>query len=149
MERASKNLVIDASVAAKWFIPEPDSMKALKLRNKHIEGSITLMAPDLLIYEIANALSYHPDIEGEALKEDLEALFMIDIELIPPSSEYIAAVAETARLNSVTVYDSSYITLAEATATNLITADKKLYDKVTDNRKILMLDEMDTKWITS
>lgn len=51
MERAPQTLVIDASAAAKWFIPKEDTDKALMLRNKHIEGGLTLMAPDLLVYE--------------------------------------------------------------------------------------------------
>ena len=64
MERVPKNLVVDASVAAKWFVPETDSDKAVTLRNRHVEGGLTLMAPDLLIYEVANALVYHPEIAG-------------------------------------------------------------------------------------
>jgi predicted nucleic acid-binding protein len=146
VERAPKNLVVDASVAAKWFVPEADSDKAIRLRNRHIEGSLTLIAPDLLVYEVANALVYHPEILVEDLKDDLEALFMIDVELVPPSSELISSIAEKARLDAVSVYDSSYLTLAEVTATNLVTADRKLYDKVKDKGRVFILDELDQKW---
>jgi len=31
--------VVDASVAAKWFVPEADSDKAVTLRNRHVEGA--------------------------------------------------------------------------------------------------------------
>ncbi len=146
MERAPKNLVVDASVAAKWFVPEPDSDKAVTLRNRHIEGGLTLMAPDLLVYEVANALVYHPEITVEDLRDDLEALFMIDVELVPPSSELVSSIAEKARLSAVSVYDSSYLMLAEVTATNMVTADRRLYDKVKDEGRVFLLDELGQKW---
>ena len=146
MERAPKNLVVDASVVAKWFIPEVDSDKAVTLRNRHVEGGLTLMAPDLLVYEVANALVYHPELSVEDLREDLEALFMIDIELVPPSSELVSSIAEKARLAAVSVYDSSYLMLAEVTATNLVTADRRLYDKVKDYGRVFLLYELDQKW---
>ena len=146
MERAPQTLVIDASVVAKWFIPEEDRAEALKLRNKHIEGSLTLIAPDLLVYEVANALSYHPELKNEDLKEDIEALFMIDLELVPPSTKLTTSIASKARQLGISVYDSSYLALAETIATNMVTADKKLYDKVKATGLVLILNELDRKW---
>ena len=147
MERAPKNLVVDASVVAKWFIPEADSDKAVRLRNRHIEGSLTLMAPDLLLYEIANALVYHPEVTDEAIHEDMEALFNVDIELVSPSPELMASIADGARRRDVSVYDSSYLVLAEVVATNLVTADRRLYEKAKHTGQVLLLDELDQKWM--
>ena len=143
MERETKTLIIDASVAVKWFIPEPDSEKATKLRDRHIDGSLTLMAPDLLIYEVANALTYHPELTTEDIKEDIEALFMLDLDLIQPSSELAASAAEDARQHKITLYDSSYLALAEATSSTLITADTKLRDHTHETGLVLTLDELD------
>jgi len=140
-------VIVDASVVAKWFIPEEDSDKAVKLRNRHIDGSLTLMAPDLIVYEVVNALTYHPEISDEAIREDIEALFMIDLELVPPSTELVASIADKARQLAISIYDSSYLVLAEITATNLVTADKKFYDRVKETRQVLILDELDRKWI--
>ena len=147
MERAPKNLVVDASVAAKWSIPEADSDKAVMLRNRHVEGVLALMAPDLFVYEVANALVYHPELSVEEMIEDIKALCMIGVELVPPSSELVSSIAEKARLATVSVYDSSYLTLAEALATNLVTADRKLYDKVKKEGRVFLLDELGQKWI--
>jgi predicted nucleic acid-binding protein len=146
MERAPQTLIVDASVVAKWFVPEADSDKALRLRNRHIEGSLNLMAPDLLLYEIANALVYHPEIMDEDIREDMEALFTVDIELVSPSSELMASIAEGARHRDISVYDSSYLALAEVVATNLVTADRRLYEKVKHTGQMLLLDELDRKW---
>lgn len=43
-------LVVDSSVAIKWFVSEDDSEDALKLRDRH-----QLVAPDLLVAECVNA----------------------------------------------------------------------------------------------
>jgi len=147
VERAPQNLVVDASVVAKWFIPEADSDKAVKLRNRHIEGTLNLMAPDLLLYEVANTLVYHPEIRDEAIQEDMEALFAVDIELVSPSSELMASIAEGARRRDLSVYDSSYLVLAEYVATNLVTADRRLYDKAKHTGQVLLLDELDQRWM--
>jgi predicted nucleic acid-binding protein len=146
LERAPKTLIVDASVAAKWFVPEEDSGKAVKLRNRHVEGELTLMAPDLIVYEVANALSHHPDISDEALRENVEALFMVDLDLVSPSTELMALTADSARRYAISVYDSSYLALAEFIATNLVTADKRLYDKVGGGR-VLLLDDLDQAWV--
>ena len=146
MERAPKTLIIDASVAAKWFVPEGDSGKAVKLRNRHVEGELTLMTPDLIVYEVTNALSHHPDISDEALRENVEALFMVDLDLVPPSTELMALTADSARRYAISIYDSSYLALAEFIATNLVTADKRLCDKVGGGR-VLLLDDLDQAWV--
>lgn len=146
MERAPQTIVIDASVAVKWFIPEEDGEKALMIRNRHIEGGITLVAPDLLIYEVANALNYHPEIKNSDIEEDLRALFLVDLELIPPSSELTASITLRSRQLGISVYDSSYLALAETIGTNLVTADKKLCDKLKNTRQLLLLSELGHKW---
>ena len=51
-----KILVLDASVAVKWFNPEPLRDKALEIRESFVEGKIQLEAPSLLPYELGNAL---------------------------------------------------------------------------------------------
>jgi predicted nucleic acid-binding protein len=143
LERDSQTIVVDASVVIKWFIPEPDSNKAVKLRDRHIKGSLTLIAPDLLVYEVANALSNHPDLSVDEIKQDLEALLMLDLDLIQPSGEFVSSIAEDARKYAVSVYDSSYIALAKATSSSLITADRNLCEKAKKAGLALTLDEYD------
>ncbi|HVG07663.1 MAG TPA: type II toxin-antitoxin system VapC family toxin, partial [Thermoanaerobaculia bacterium] len=45
-------IVVDASVAIKWFLPEQHSLQALRL----LEGGRELVAPDLIWAEIGNVL---------------------------------------------------------------------------------------------
>ncbi|MBS7646137.1 MAG: type II toxin-antitoxin system VapC family toxin [Candidatus Bathyarchaeia archaeon] len=74
MERASKGIVVDASVAAKWFMPEEDSDKASKILREYADGRIEIPFADLLIYEVANVMRCRPDINGEALAGNTENL---------------------------------------------------------------------------
>lgn len=145
MERPPHSLVIDASTALKWFVPEEDTEKAVKLRNKHIEGENILFAPDLLIYEVANALKFRPDLTTEDLEKDIGALFALDIELIVPSSETIIKSTTTARKLDITVYDAAYITLAETIGSCVITADEKLYEKTKQTKLIQLLRDYPTE----
>ncbi|MEM2945934.1 MAG: type II toxin-antitoxin system VapC family toxin [Thermoproteota archaeon] len=69
-----KVLVLDASIAVKWFNVEPLREKALTIRNRYASGDIDLIAPDLLHYEVANALRYNPRFGVEDVKAALRAL---------------------------------------------------------------------------
>ena len=55
-----ERIVVDASVVVKWFVPEKDTGKALKLRDLYIRGDVELLSPTLLYYEVSNALRHHP-----------------------------------------------------------------------------------------
>lgn len=149
MERAPQTLVLDASAAAKWFLNEEDTEKALTLRNAHIEGHVSLAAPDLLVYEVANALNYHPKISDTDLNACLKDLLQLDLELVPPSSELSSHTAKTARRLEISIYDASYIALSDMIATNLVTADRKLHEKISKGRQSYLLHEMDRTWSLS
>jgi predicted nucleic acid-binding protein len=49
--------VVDASVVVKWFLHEPRRAEALTLLHLYQEERITLVAPILLVAEVANVLS--------------------------------------------------------------------------------------------
>jgi predicted nucleic acid-binding protein len=77
--------VLDASIAVKWLAPEPDSPDALKIRDAHVNEEVSLFAPDLLTYEVANALRYRSSLTNNDLKAGIESLFQLDLTLIGPT----------------------------------------------------------------
>jgi len=141
MAAESQNVVFDASVAVKWFVPEQDSKDALTLRDQHIEGRLTLYAPALIIYEVANALRYRSDITETDLEHDIEALFQLDIAFIAPSSKSTAKAALTAKRLGITVYDAVYVELAEDIGCKLVTADDDLNRKAKDTHLVTLLSD--------
>ena len=67
-------VVVDASVIVKWFVEEEGSNKSLKLRDQYIEGSIRIIAPELMVFEALNALYYKKLFSEDGLKRISEAL---------------------------------------------------------------------------
>jgi predicted nucleic acid-binding protein len=49
--------VLDSSVALKWALPEPDTAKAVRLRNEYRSRTYELIAPDFFPIEVAHALT--------------------------------------------------------------------------------------------
>jgi predicted nucleic acid-binding protein len=77
--------ILDASVILKWFVNEEDSSHALNLREEFYAGKREIVVPDLLLFEIANALRYNPSFSTKEIRESLDTLFGIGIEIITPT----------------------------------------------------------------
>ena len=58
----TEKIVVDASIAVKWFNLEEYSDIADSMKEAHIKGDIKLIAPSLMIFEVANTLRYNPDL---------------------------------------------------------------------------------------
>lgn len=95
-------LVIDASVVIKWFIEEKDSAKALLLKDNHINSKTILIAPDLLIYEVANVLLFSKIFTPLEIKGCLQDLYELEIDLINPSIDFVLSAIELAFSASMT-----------------------------------------------
>ena len=118
--------VVDASVATKWYLPENDTEAALSLRESHVNGEIRLISPDLMVYEVANALRYHPRTGMDRLAEHIGDLFTLDIGFDPTSETSMIAAIHSAFRLGLSIYDASYISLAERLDTVVYTADESL-----------------------
>jgi len=69
--------VLDASVVIKWFSEEEYTDRALKLRDDFSKGEIELVVPDLMLYEVSNALRYNSDFDETDVAEAVGTLFDI------------------------------------------------------------------------
>ena len=126
-----RNYVIDASVVLKWFSQacESDLDKAFQLRKDFRERNIDLYAPELLIYEIANVLRYKRILSEDIIYKAISSIYDMDI-LMPVNAGIMTQAVTIARQYHITVYDSSYLSFAQSVGCHLITADKKLYQKI-------------------
>ncbi len=146
MERAPQTLVLDASTAVKWFLKEEDTEKAVALRDAHLNGKLNLTAPDLIIYEIANALNYHPKLSAPDIQAYMRELSNYQLDLVAPSKDFVAHTITTARKYEISIYDASYLGLSDIIGTNLVTADKRLQAKTSENTNIYLLSDMGRAW---
>jgi predicted nucleic acid-binding protein len=125
-------LVIDASVACKWFIAETlsDHAEALLLNPS------ARIAPDLIVPELCN-VALTKLRRGEITAE--QATVMVD-ELPALLDELVPCMAMAARALAIArtvehpAYDCFYIALAEARDARLVTADRRLHSKLAKTR---------------
>lgn len=130
--------VIDASVAVKWFSEEEGTNAALDLREEHINGLKTLMAPDLLLYEVCNALRFKPGFTGEMVGRAVGDLMDIQVDFIVPSRELAERSAELAIEYDVTVYDSCYLALSDLMGVKVYTSDRRFYEKAKASGRLVL-----------
>lgn len=131
MARA-ETIVIDASVAVKWFNKEEYSDDADRLKEAHVRGRIRLAAPELLLYEVLNALRYNPELGESDVQVAAKTLIDIQILLPPPGYEWLKTATSICYKHGVTFYDAAYLALAKYLNTKLFTADQKFIEKVKD-----------------
>lgn len=124
------NVVPDASVVVKWFVPERYHEQARDLRDDYLDGRHDLEAPALLPFEVTNALRYSRFRDEERLTVAAESIAEYDLELRPFARS--GAVAETAVELDISVYDASYLGLAVAIDGRAYTADETLLETVSD-----------------
>jgi predicted nucleic acid-binding protein len=124
-------IVIDASVAVKWLLPEPGDAAAQEL----LASEERLVAPSLIRTEVAAALArrarfreIEPRDAETALGLWLQALRDGVISLVADEADLVTALGLTAEL-SHPLQDCLYLALAERLGAPLVTADKKFVIK--------------------
>lgn len=123
--------VLDASVAAKWFLPaaqETLTAEALRVLHGYAEGRLRLLVPDLFWPEFGNVLwkaVRRRRISRETAEEAIEALAERRIPTVASSSLLKEAFTIAAAFDRP-VYDGTYVALAIVSGAPLVTADERL-----------------------
>ena len=125
--------VVDASVAAKWFLPEPHKNKAEKLLRDFLADKVDLIAPDLIVAEVGNVLWHRSilrgDISANQASESFAYFLAIPLTLQPSSTIAVAAFKLAAETRH-RIYDMLYVALAQQNGCEFVTADEKLVNKL-------------------
>jgi predicted nucleic acid-binding protein len=124
-----KVFVIDASVAVKWYIPEPFSEQAVYYLELLREGKAKLLAPELIIAELGNIL-WKKELSGELARDEVQLIGETMANSFPAELTearlLLPAALEIAFELKLALYDSLYLALAIVKMATLVTADKKL-----------------------
>ena len=124
------NLVMDASVLIKFYVPEILSDRAERLLAKVEKKDIDLSAPDLIYPEAGNILwkkQRLKELTRFEVEEITDAILSLPLKM-EPSRSLLPLAVDIAMAYGITVYDASYLSLAKVYETTLITADRKLVD---------------------
>lgn len=127
--------VLDSSVVLKWFVDEVDSDLAIHLRDEYVEGLREIIIPDLLLYEISNALRYNTSFTVKEIKDSIDSIIDLEIEIVTPTKYLIHQSIEIARTDNITCYDAIFIALAVDIGDHVITADKKFHNSLSKEYK--------------
>jgi predicted nucleic acid-binding protein len=124
--------VLDASVAAKWFLPsaeEPISEQALQLFDRFSRGEVQLLVPDLFWPEFGNILWKAARLGRISRASAAQAISGLTQHYLitEPSRSLISDALRIAVEFDRTLYDSVYVALATITNAPLITADERLF----------------------
>ncbi|HBO45166.1 MAG TPA: PIN domain nuclease [Planctomycetaceae bacterium] len=117
-------IVVDASVVAAAFFPEPCSKNARVL----LTSGATLHAPDLIYPEVANVIwkrQVRKEISGEEARELLADVVELPLD-VAPSDQLVETALELAIQTGRTVCDCLYVALAIAHDVKMISGDRRL-----------------------
>jgi predicted nucleic acid-binding protein len=121
-------LIVDASVAIKWFVDEPGSNSARQLWRDEAR----LLAPDLIVPEVCNTIWRKVRIGQAAPAQAQEVVVRMQqgvLEFRPTLPLAARAMAVSLALDHP-AYDCFYLALAEREQSVVVTADERLISRL-------------------
>ena len=91
---------------------------------------VDIAAPDLMPYEVLNALRYNPGFGESQLVRTARALEKFGFWMLPLKGELAERCVENSLRYGISVYDSAYLSLGVAKDVPVFTVDARLIDKV-------------------
>ena len=135
-------LVVDSSVAIKWFISEDDSRDALTLRDRY-----QLVAPQLLVAECVNAfwkLARRGELTADEAALACQSLALTEV-VLEDMTDLVAQAGTMAIAFDHPAYDCFFLALAATEGLPFVTADLSLVRKLRaagfDDAEVLTLAE--------
>lgn len=127
-------LVVDASVAIKWFLSEIHSDEARLI----LESKWELWAPDYIWAEFGSTLSKKIRLKEVTVQEAESILkdFMRFPIQTHGSKLLLNSAWGLAKISGATIYDSLYLALAISRECFLVTADNKFYQSIKSSKEI-------------
>jgi predicted nucleic acid-binding protein len=136
-------VVVDASVAIKWLIPdradEADTDKALALLSAIQDGSVQLIQPPHWLAKVAAVLAR---LSPNTVDDDVSDLHALELPVLDTPGMYLTA-WELSRSLGQHLFDTLYHAVAlEVDDTSLITADECYYRKASARGAISLLGSL-------
>jgi predicted nucleic acid-binding protein len=126
-ETSPQVLVVDSSVAVKWFLSErePHVDRAWGLLESHLAEHVRLEVPDHLRLEVLNAL-LHRGVTPDELQSAASVLEGFRLSWHRTGAPLAAGAATIASRHGLTLYDAAFAALAVELDAELVTADRRL-----------------------
>lgn len=127
-----QSFVVDASVAVQWLntFHETAVDQSLTLLKGSVEGVYDLIVPDLLLYEVSNALVRGKGLQRKSLENVLDLLFSFPLQYVWATHKRVASASLLASIYDLSMYDAVYAALAMEYNAPLITTNIKHQGRV-------------------
>jgi predicted nucleic acid-binding protein len=126
-------VVVDASLAVKWVLPEIDSRRALSLYQAWVKQRQEILAPSLLQYEVSSAIwkaCRRGDLSWEMGRRALETFLRLRLTVLQPPN-LVQEAWDMARVYRLpTTYDAAYLALAKLEGCELWSSDSRILNTV-------------------
>jgi len=124
-------IVLDASVALKWFVEaEPLKAEASSVLEDIERDPRPYLVPELFMNEMLAVLARMSDASAERLGEALSLIERLGLTRIGNGHELMQTAAAMACRWGLSGYDATYVALASLTGSVWLTADKKAAKRV-------------------
>ncbi len=122
------DIILDASVAVKWFnaANEDNVETALQIQRLKILNALEISVPDLFFLEIISAFISKSKFDLKDVFLIEEALYKMNLKIIFPDHSILKNSIAIASTCNLTIYDSLYISVAQISGSQFVTADKKI-----------------------
>ena len=123
---------LDTTVLLRWFAlsNEPDSAKALRLRQEHMSENIELIILDQSLYELIHLLKESARYNPALISQALDSLTYMHITLVPFDPTIAKKAAQIAWEHDISVFAAGPIALGAQFRCQSVTCDEIVYRKV-------------------
>lgn len=133
-------IVVDASVAIKWFVAsEPLVEEAERVLGEIEANPARYLVPDLFMNELLAVLCRLPGSTASKVKEALSLVEALGMTRVGNGHELLALAADFADRWRLTGYDALYVALASLAGGEWLTADARAVRRVSDRNLVSLL----------
>ena len=144
MSSSVPEYLVDTSVAVKWVVErdEANVLQARQLLLAYDRRSCSLVVPDLLFIEFANALTIGHRRDAALVRQAIRFLRDLGLRLASLRREALDRAVDLAASRRVTVYDSYFLALAEDLGMTLVTADEVFLHRIGPHPSVVALRDL-------
>ena len=140
------NIVLDASVAVKWFSEKNEAHveSGVKIQEQKISGLLEIIVPDLFFLEVLNTFLTKSGFGPQDISIIQQALQKLNLKIVYPDDAILKDTVKIVSDTGLTIYDSLYIAVAKVYGAPLYTEDKKILSCSSKYESIRHIREFET-----
>ncbi len=137
-------LVVDASVAAKWHLEDEDHVaEATLVLERFARGELELLAPSQIRYEVPSTfttatLGSNPRLTVQEARLAIEEFLSLAI-IVVDDDQLILSAFDLSKQYNCAIYDALYLALSQRLNIPFITADNRLYQRISHLPQVIWI----------